>query len=151
MISIRPATVADVTEVVELGVRMHAESPRFSRFPYSLEKAVNVAHGVLNNPDGIFFVAQGDTGLVGMFAGGVTEHAFVDGRFAYDLVIFVAPEHRSGSVFLRLLKAFEDRAKALGADECAPGLSSGVNAERTLQLFSRLGYSTAGYLTFKDL
>lgn len=151
MVRIRSATILDTPALVELGRLMHAESPRFRRFDFDGEKIAQLAVMLIQSPDGILLVAEVDGELVGMYAGFVSEHFFGHDRFATDYVAFVAPAHRGGTVFIRLLAEFERQAAARGAKEVFPGVSTEVRADRTATLYERRGYRLSGYIAVKDL
>lgn len=149
-IKVRLGTLDDVPAIVALGAVMHAESPRFSRFPYSPEKVADVVATMLCNPKNVVIVADhSDQGIVGMFGGFIAEHYFSTAKYASDVAMFIHPDHRGGSVVVRVLKTFEEWAISQGAIEIAPGISTEVQADRTLQLYSRLGYRLSGHLTVK--
>lgn len=150
MTKVRLATLEDVPAIVALGAVMHAESPRFSRFPYSPEKVADVTASMLFNTKSIVIVAEHpEDGLVAMFGGFVAEHYFSTAKYASDAAMFVHPKHRGGSVFPRVLKTFEEWAISQGAIEISPGISTEVDADRTLRLYERFGYRLSGHLTVK--
>lgn len=148
MTKIRLATIADVPEIVELGAVMHAESPRFQRFPYDAGKVADVAATMILSPKSIVILADCH-GIVGIFGGFIAEHFFSTAKYASDAVMFVHPDYRGGATFPRMLKTFEKWAITQGAIEIAPGISTEVHADRTLALYERLGYRLSGHLTVK--
>jgi len=120
---------------------MHAESPRYSAMEYSEEKIYNLAQTLLNNPQvGGILVAEVDKQVVGMFAFVVSEQFFGPERMASDLAVYLAPEHRGGSLFARLVIAFEKWADELGVARKVVGVSTGLHTEVTVGAFERLGY-----------
>lgn len=136
---IRAATTDDISAMVYLGQLMHDESPRYAKSEYKPEKLVALADHVLGG-NGIAFVVEIGGELVGMMVGLVTEHFFSDVRIGTDLALYIEPEHRGGRHAVRLVRAFEARAKELGASEIELGVSTGYHAERTADLYEALGY-----------
>jgi len=141
---IRQATLLDVEAMIALGARMHDESPRFRKFDYRPQKLRALAERVI--PAGGAFVAEVSGRIVGMFVGFIAEQYFGNARYASDLLVYVAPEHRGGSAFPRLFKAWESWARSQDVDEICLGIGTEVTAERTMVLYERLGYRRAGYL-----
>lgn len=128
---------------------MHAESPRFARFGFDPEKAWALAARVMNEAGFMLIVADRGGELVGMFAGFVAEHFFSSARYASDIVLYVTPEYRGGTTAVRFIHIFERWAAKSGAAECVPGVSTEVHAERTEQLYERLGYKRSGVIMQK--
>lgn len=152
MTSVRVATVDDIGVLISLGRVMHRESPRFSRFPFAVEKVDAFVRGLIANPSAVIFVAEErDQGVVGMFGGMVLEHYFTTAKFATDVAVFVAQAYRGGSAFPRLMAAFEAWAVDHGAIEIAPGISTEVNPARTLELYQKKGFRLSGHMVVKNV
>lgn len=150
MAKIRFATEHDVPVIVELGRRMHAESPRFSFFEFSEEKAVETTCLALS--DGLLLVAEQDGGVVGMIAGLPGEHFFSRARYICDLVCYVLPDYRGTSIGSRLVREWDKVISEADLDlaESILGISTEVQPERTKELYERLGYRLSGYIMVKD-
>ena len=151
MASVRHALEADVPAMVELGRRMHAESPTYRELSYSPEKAAALGLrvvGTLLNPGGAL-VAEVNGRIVGMLAGYVVEHWFSHDKVASDYVLYIDPEHRGGMTAVRLIRAFERWAIAQGATVLLPGVSTGVKTEQTRDLYRALGYEPYGVAMMK--
>lgn len=136
---IRRAAIEDLDALIALGAAMHAESPRYSRLPFSEERVRAIAEHVISQ--GIALVAVSAMGgIVGMLAGIVSQHWFSTALIASDLVFYVAPEHRGGRAFFRLVREFEYQAAERGASEVQIGLSTEVNTEAAAGCCERLGF-----------
>ena len=150
MVKVRIGTHEDIPAVVDLGARLHAESPTYRDFPYSRIKVRAVLQqcvGTLMAPaeDAVMLVAEEDGRLIGMLLGYLTEGVFVEDLvIATDLTFYVEPEHRGTMAAVRLLKAFEVWARTHGATHIAPGISTRINDERTQRFYERLGYASSG-------
>ena len=67
--SIRTATLEDVPRLVELGAALHAESPRWSRIPFSPARAAETLTGLILHADGVVYVAERGGQIIGGIAG----------------------------------------------------------------------------------
>lgn len=138
----------DVPTLIKLGRLMHEESPRFRDMDYDDEKLMQLGIGLVEH--GGIFIAEKDGKAVGMVLGMVTEHYFGRDLMASDLAVYVHPEHRGGTLVVRLIKKFEAWAFSMGAKVITMGVSTEVAAERTGQLYKRLGYRMTGSLAVKE-
>ena len=142
--AIRDLTPMDIERAISLGARMHKES-MYRDFDYDKMKCGQLLYRCLSNPDTHFaMVAEKDGRLVGMLLGYITEHYFGRDLIALDYMWFVDQEHRGSRAGVELLFAFQDWAKSKGVAEIYIGLSSGVHAEKTGALLTKLGYDVVG-------
>lgn len=144
---IRHATPPDIPRLVELGRAMHEESPRFSPFSYDAAKAHVFLEHLVSSPFGRVIVAEKQGEIVAMIAGFIIELFFSQDITACDAVVYVAPLHRGGTAFVRLVRTFEEEAeKAIGGGrgEIIFGVNTEVHAEETAVMYERLGYRRAG-------
>ena len=141
---IRPATHDDIEGLIELGRAMAAESPQFSRMPYSPSKVRAMLLSLIDNPRGFVRVADEGGQLVGVMVGACTEHWACDGLAAFDLVLFVPTTRRGGIHAARLLRAFSDWSREIGAHIVTAGVSTGTNPEQADRLYLGLGFKRLG-------
>lgn len=146
---IRDATPDDLESIIALGEAMHAESPRFNGMPFDPGRLRALAPTLF--ADGIVLVAESSEGVVGMAVGFVTPHFFCNVVTASDLAIYVLPASRGGRWAVKLIRAFEDRARVKGAAEAVLGISTEVAADRTAGLYEGLGYRRSGVILVKQL
>lgn len=145
---IRNFTIEDVPAMIELGKRMQAESS-FEGLNYDQEKLTDMGYVYIANPQVYFAkVAEKDGVIYAMYVGYISEYYFSKDLAGFDQLLFVAPEKRGGIAAMRLIKEFEEWAYANGAKEVRPACSTGVESEKTRQLYEALGYETIGY-TFR--
>ncbi len=149
MANIRQATLDDIPMLMEMGKRMHQESPRFRMMDFSEDKCRQLGEALI--PSGSIFIAEKEGEAVGMMIGFITEHYFGYDLMASDLAVYVVPEHRGGSLGVRLIKVFEQWAEDNGARVITLGISTEVEAKRTLGIYEKLGYATKGYITTKEI
>lgn len=142
----------DPEYILWIAKAMHIESS-YAKYPMSEQKARQTIHACLSpaTPDcfALGGFVQGE--LVGVAGGYVAEHWGIEARFASDFLIYVLPELRGSTVGLRLIRAFEQKSKELGAVEARLGVTAGIHVERTAQLYERLGYRRDGVLLTKRL
>lgn len=129
---------------------MHAESPRYRDLGFSAEKVNALALVLIRMPgQGGVLVAEADGKIVGMFAFHVGQHFFSDDTYASDVVMYLRPEHRGGSLFPRLVKAFEAWADEYGVKEKLLGVSAEIDSQRVVAVLERLGYKSVVTGTMK--
>ncbi len=151
MAKIRLAEHADVEAVVELGAMLHAESPTYRPYPYSRQKARAVARSCIGSllappADSVLFVADEGGEVIGMLGGYLTEGLFVDGMLiASDYTFFVRPDRRGTMAAPRLLIAFEQWAKGMGATHVYPSVSTRIDDERIVAFYEAMGYQHTGH------
>ena len=142
-LEIRPAQPEDMGRLLVLAALMVSESPRYSKHTFAIHKARNLIE-ILTDRGGLF-VAVKDGEIIGYFAGMVAEHFLSHDKVASDIGIFVMPEHRGSSAFLRLVRAFEEWAIREGASELTLGVSTQIQVDQTVRMFERLGYTMASF------
>lgn len=142
---IRKADADDIPSLVRLGREMHEEAPTFNIHDFDEEKLIALAHSPAMTEHGASFIAEINGEAIGMFCGVVVPHYFGHTLMANDLCLFVTKPKRGGTAAYRLIKAFEAWAIAHGAVVLRFGISTGVEADKTLKLYEKLGYKLEGY------
>jgi GNAT superfamily N-acetyltransferase len=149
---VRRATPADFPALIAMGRALHDESPRYRDMPFNPDKLLALAgrlQGSLLYADAVILVATAGGEPVGMTVGVVAERFFNDERYVTDLTVYVKPEHRGGSAFLRMIRALEAWAADQGVADLAIGVSTEIHADRTVCAYEKLGYRLAGYTMVK--
>lgn len=141
---IRAATQADVPALVKLALELVAESPTFATIPFNSSKTHDYLSWLVESAHGIIVVAEKRGEIIGAIAGGVDEQPFSYELYAWETGLFIRKSHRGGLLAVKLILAFEERAKELGALEFRPGVMTGINVERTTRLYEHLGYTLTG-------
>lgn len=140
---IRPATVEDITEIVELGAVLH-ETSVYRRLPFDKKKVDDLMTAIIGSEYGVVFVAETDSRIIGGIAGGIAEWWFCDVLHAFDYSFFVHSDYRGTSAALRLFMAFEEWAKIKGADEIDVGITTGIHEDKTQRFFEKMGLVQTG-------
>jgi hypothetical protein len=133
---IRPAIVADVPALLDMGVQFHRESIYADLI--TLDKTVvsrSLAH--LTTAEAAVFLVADDVGEVtGAICGVIGPHYMTGTLAASELFWWIAPERRGHG--LRLLAAYEDALQKRGVK------FSGMIAPRGSELLGRV-YDRRGY------
>lgn len=135
---IRPMSLYDVVPVCEMLVDLRDESPEYS---YGEEDWDYVPAQLKNMICDPLFIGFIDDDYRGFMIGGCQQHWFSRRIDAYEQLLFVGQEYRGGLLAPRLVRRFERRARELGAIHVYAGASTGMNEERTIQLYERMGYT----------
>lgn len=145
---IRDAHLGDIPALLALGEKMHAESPRFSRFPWSGDKVSELIKGLIASDDGLALVSERGGEIDGGFLGMAFDHWSVNARASTDFALFVRPESRGGLLGAQLLRRYVRWAKSRGvADELLDcGIATGVDVEASSKLYQICGFRPCGNL-----
>jgi GNAT superfamily N-acetyltransferase len=143
---IRYANLSDLPALITLGRKMHAESPRFSKFAFDAETWAATLERLIDSDDGFVMVAVFENHIIGMMVGLCSQWWFSRDRTATDLALFVVPEHRGGMSAVRLLSAFRGWCAARGVDHPQVGITTGIDTERSAGAYRRLGWTECGLI-----
>lgn len=143
---IRDATLADIPQLVDLGRQMAAESPRYSRLPYSAEKLDRLFRHLVESPNGFLMLWQDRESISGSMAGCVAEHWMSTALIATDFGVYVNSSRRGGVAAAGMIKRFIAWASAMGAVDTTLGISTEVNVEQTACFYKALGLRQFGLL-----
>lgn len=132
---IRPATLADVPRIVEMGLRLRREPGLREHLSENADALEAVAIGLVSDPSSDLLVAEREGRVVGMLGMMAYPHPMSGQRVAGEIAFWVDPEHRGAGV--GLLRAGEAWARA---HRC-PEIEMGSPNERVDSLYERLGYT----------
>lgn len=144
---LRHPNPGDIAQLLPLGRLMHAES-WYRDFDFDEKTVLLLIDQAMHAPTMLALVMEANDGTIaGFFVAAETTHFFGTDRYACDVAIYVAPEHRGGPGFVRMVRAYEAWCRIRGVKEIHLGLSSAVTPEKTRRLYEKLGYGTpvAGY------
>lgn len=142
-IKITNAAYNDITDLLFLGKKMHAES-RYCVFDFNVDKCLGLLTRLIGSEHGIVLVAKCKNETIGMFAGVVQEHFFGHSSSSSDLFFYIIPEHRNGKTANLLLHEYIDIANKMGVDDIRVGNSTGVMTERVGRLYESNGFINVG-------
>lgn len=143
---IRKATIEDIPRIVEMAQRFYPESPYpalYGDMPdtQAAGLALIAMNGAESIEPGVMLLAEDAGEVVGMAclcADRATFNPLV--RITSELVFWIEPEHRGGMAAVRLLKAAETEAKALGIQVNRMAVLSS-SPEQASKLYERMGYT----------
>lgn len=138
----RPAVITDIPQIREVVGRMVAGT---CFAPPTEQKLARIVANYYT--ECVFH----EDALIAFMTGQLSETFLNDEVNAYEKGLFVVPEHRGGSIAVRLVKNFETWARKNGASNIWLGQSVGQNQDKTLHFFQRLGYECQGFITCKKL
>jgi len=138
---IRAADLNDIPAMVELGRRMHDESPRFRGLAYSAKKVRELCKNLITLEGGFAWVGVREGKVVAAMIGACGEHWMSTDKVASELALFVDRDARGAALAARLVTAFVSWAEIEGAKSISAGASTGIETERTAQFYERFGFS----------
>lgn len=146
--SIRPVTVDDIPEILDMLRYFREESPEYN---YTEDDAAFVGPNLdkLITSGIMFGVIDSDS--KGVMLGALSQTWYCRQIDASEQVLFVYPPYRGGSTAVRLIQAFEKTAKDCGATVLGVGVSSGVHEEQTARMYEKLGFIPKGISLMKRL
>lgn len=112
---VREATLDDVPQLVEMGVRFITETSYVSHVPVRREQIEERAARFVEGPNSVVFVHERDGVVNGMIAMFGTPHLWSGEIIAAEMVWWVEPEARRGLAGARLLRAAEQWALDIDA------------------------------------
>lgn len=133
-------------EFIVLAHKMHQESS-FKNRSFNDDKV----RDLLNSPDVFLALYKKEGVFIGFILAAVYESFFGDDLSAYDLALFVDPEHRGSFTVVRLIKTYERWAKYKKVTEMYLSQFTGIDIEKTSKLFSKLGFTQLGCTTKKEI
>lgn len=147
---IRTATLNDIKALVDLGLALHRESDH-KRHRFMPSKVADKLAEIIQGGNTVVFMAERNGEIIGGFAGGVTELWYSDSLIAFDYSLFIKQGKRHGITAIRLLIAFQEWAKIMGAKEIHMGITTGINVESTSRLYESQGFHQVGPLFCKEV
>lgn len=134
---IRPATVADIPRIVEMGRQFIADTSYRGGIADNPDRLARTAARLIEGDDSALFVADTGAAVVGMIGVYTYTHPYSDELFATELFWWMDPEHRGAG--LRLLKHAEAWARWRGAT--ALQVVAPRSNDRLGVLYERLGFT----------
>lgn len=143
---IRAATYSDIPRLVQLGAMLH-EASSYAAMQFDYAKVSDfLAALIAHQNGGVVFVAERDGNVIGGFAGAVAPHWFSQDKVAFDYSIFLEPGKRHGITATKLVMAFVEYAKQMGAVQINLGITTDINVEATARFYESLGLRQSGVL-----
>ena len=139
---IRDLTTSDIPRILELGHLMNSESP-YNAYPLNMARTAHIMQEILGQ-DGVFAQGAFNENLKAMLIGEINQHLFMDVMIAQDLVVYSAPRARGGIHVKQLADNFRVWAKDNGADIVKIDVNAGINNDRAIPFFNKIGFDVSG-------
>lgn len=149
---VRPATLADIPDMLEFGQRLVTESPTYAQRGFDPIKAAAHFENLIAGPAaGVIFVVEIEGAIVGGFAGGINEDWQSHHKLAFDYVLYVLPDCRKTGAGALLIEAFINWSVAMGAGRIQCGTATGINVDGTVKLYQHMGFEVVGHFLEMEL
>jgi len=104
-------TRKDALELLVIAEQMHNESPNYQKRLFDKQRIWSLFDNSVKYPGKVcvIFAKDGDE-IIGGILGQMNAQYFSGDLIATDLGMFLKPEHRGGTAFVRMFKAFEQWA-----------------------------------------
>lgn len=147
----RRATILDIQKIVELG-QAYYDSIENIVYEYKPSYVATVLSEYLNLKENLILLAIDDGELVGILWGmALPVLPWTPTVSAIDILFFIKEPYRGTRISNRLIKMYEEWAKSMNCTEVLLGTSSGINMDRTIRFYERLGYTQFGTQLNKEL
>ncbi|MDF7671159.1 GNAT family N-acetyltransferase [Orbaceae bacterium ESL0721] len=138
---IKQATLFDVPDIVRIGHDLYNESANHNQlYKWDDESALSTCKFFVTNESSLVLIDKGEQGLKGFFIGQILTPLASKDKMALDVMFFIRPAYRGGTTAYRLIKRYEEWARSHDVKYIQLGSSSGLSQQRTLNMYSRLGY-----------
>lgn len=133
----RHADQRDYPWIADCIAALHKESPTYSALPANWDQVPETIKNFIDHPDVLFLVNPPRSFMVVAMDTPWYAPSVMHG---FELLLYVDPEFRGGIEVVKLVRAMEGMCKMHGVDRLHVGASVGLNDERTMKLYERLGY-----------
>jgi GNAT superfamily N-acetyltransferase len=150
---VRVALDIDLLTLITLAESYASERDgRWCSLTFDMNRALKFGAMAIQDPNQQIFIAYEGSQVQGFMWVALTSPVWTSDIIAYDVFLYVHPEHRNLEVAKGLVGAFERWAKVCGAKVIHTGANSGIfkdNAAATL--YEHLGYQSGGFNFYKDI
>lgn len=148
---VRTATLQDLDTLVDFGKRLTKESPRFEQQGFSEDLAGSFFAELIEKLNSIFLVCDEYANPVGTLIGAISIDWRTGHKLAFEQGVYVLPEYRGTGAATDLIKTFKEWAEINEADRIQIGTITGIQANRTVKFYEKLGFELVGYVLEKEI
>lgn len=149
---IREATIEDLALIATLCRELYNEAMNHNKvYGWNQEKAINVCRHLIGDEKTLVIIDESKSRVTGFFIGTLSSPLACDDVIAADLMMFVRPAYRGKSASLRMIRYYEKWAKSNGALYAQLGVSSGVEHDKALGMYKRMGYTLTAVTCIRGL
>lgn len=146
-----PADPRDMVAAVALAKAMHAESPLHRERDFDHAKVRDLIYSACANPDWLPLIGWRNGQAASMALVVCSEDFYGNDKYVSDLVFYVRPDHRGGTLAFRMLVEIEKWAKLAGANQLQIGIHTGINHAAAVRFFQGMGMEVRGLMVEKSL
>ena len=139
---IKKATIDDMKDIIAMARAFHQESAA-RKYTLTNERIKELTALIISTGMGILAVKEGEP--IGMMGAMLQKNVFFDELMAGDYLIYVKPEHRGTEAAQLMVDYYIHWAKSYGAKCIGIDIESGINDERALNFYNKMGFITTGY------
>jgi len=139
---IRKATIDDIQDIIEMAKSFHRESDA-RKYTLTNERIKELTTLIISTGLGILAVKDGEA--IGMMGAMLQKNVFFDELMAGDYLIYVKPEYRGTEAAQLLVDYYIQWAKTYGAKSIGIDIESGINDERAINFYNKMGFRVTGY------
>ena len=139
---IRKATIDDLPVIIEMAKSFHRESDA-RKYTLTDERIKELTTLIISTGLGILAVKDGEA--IGMMGAMLQKNVFFDELMAGDYLIYVKPEYRGTEAAQLLVDYYIQWAKTYGARCIGIDIESGINDERAINFYNKMGFRVTGY------
>jgi GNAT superfamily N-acetyltransferase len=139
---IKKATIDDLPVIIEMAKSFHRESDA-RKYTLTNERIKELTTLIISTGLGILAVKDGEA--IGMMGAMLQKNVFFDELMAGDYLIYVKPEYRGTEAAQLLVDYYIQWAKTYGARCIGIDIESGINDERAINFYNKMGFRVTGY------
>lgn len=147
---VRPATLDDLPDLLEIARQFIQEAPNYSSRELDEQALRENLSAVINGMGAVFVAEQGQE-----IAGGIvcltTKDWFNNQVIAFEQVFYVKPEYRGTPAALMLIDVFLSWSRQMGAGRVQCGTTTGINTQGCIRLYNHFGFNEYGVLLDLEL
>lgn len=148
--NVRLATESELCDVLGLCKSLVKESPVFSKQPFNERTTMAFIQQQISK-DAVLVALDEYQNIVGAAICAVYVDWRTGQRIAVEQGIYVLPEYRTTKAGILLVKGFQEWAVHNNAERIQIGTMSGIEAERVVKLYERLGFTQCGYVLEQEI
>lgn len=135
---------ADVGAMIAIGRQLLAESPYFSKMPWSEARLITLGRMGLSKGNPGLLMAERGGRLVGVAVVAAGEQFFSDTKLATVQFFYVHPDARGGLAAVKLLRALRHWSADAGAADLLLHVTTGIRMDKTDRFLRRMGFRQTG-------
>lgn len=151
--SVRPIEHRDA-EFIAYMITRYTPKSKYRHRKVSEERLIKMILACVAGGDNIGLLCESEDGKpMAMFMGGVSDHAYFEGKSAHEYCFGVSPKYRRQMKELTkaLICVFEDWAKSKQAKDITYLIRSGIPGKNLEQVFDETSYDRFGYCAMREI